>query len=110
MRWGVRAYPSPRQRAPRAGRGHTPRIACQATKTTAFDATQHVRAEVYRGSNLVYEKISGTFSMHNDTALSMAEALVTLVLRPDDSDQALEYFRTYTDEELRLDELNMWQR
>jgi len=86
---------------------HTPRIACQATKTTAFDATQHVRAEVYRGSNLVYEKISGTFSMHNDTALSMAEALVTLVLRPDDSDQALEYFRTYTDEELRLDDLYM---
>jgi hypothetical protein len=86
---------------------HTPRIACQATKTTAFDATQHVRAEVYRGSNLVYEKISGTFSVHNDTALSMAEALVTLVLRPDDSDQALEYFRTYTDEVLRLDDLYM---
>ena len=39
---------------------HTPRVASQATKTTAFDATQHVRAEVYRGSNLVYEKISGT--------------------------------------------------
>jgi hypothetical protein len=86
---------------------HTPRVACQATKTTAFDATQHVRAEVYRGSNLVYEKISGTFSMHNDTALSMAEALVTLVLRPDDTDPALEYFRTYTDEVLRLDDLYM---
>lgn len=86
---------------------HTPRIACQSTKTTAFDATQHVRAEVYRGSNLVYEKISGTFSMHNDSALSMAEALVTLVLRPDDSDQALEYFQTYTDEVLRLDDLYM---
>jgi hypothetical protein len=86
---------------------HTPRVACQASQTTAFDATQHVRAEVYRGSNLVYEKISGTFSMHNDTALSMAEALVTLVLRPDDSDQALEYFQTYTDETLRLDDLYM---
>ena len=86
---------------------HTPRVACEATKTTAFDATQHVRAEVYRGSNLVYEKISGTFSMQNDTALSMAEALVTLVLRPDDTDAALEYFRTYTDEVLRLDDLYM---
>ena len=86
---------------------HTPRVACKATETTAFDATQHVRAELYRGSNLVYEKISGTFSIHNDTALSMAEALVTLVLRPDDTDQALAYFRTYTDEVLRLDDLYM---
>ena len=66
-----------------------------------------MRGELYRGSNLVYEKISGTFSVHNDTALSMAEALVTLVLRPDDTDQALEYFRTYTDEVLHLDDLYM---
>jgi hypothetical protein len=52
---------------------HTPHVACKATVTTASDATQHVRAELYHGSNLVYEKISGTFSIHNDTALSMAE-------------------------------------
>jgi hypothetical protein len=74
---------------------HTPRVACKATKTTAFDATQHVRAELYRCSNLVYEKISGIFSIHNDTALSMAEALVTLVLRPDDTDPALEFQDVY---------------
>lgn len=86
---------------------HSPRVACTETKTSAFDATQHVRAEVYRGSNLVHEKISGTFSVHNDTALSMSEALVTLVLRPDDTQQALEYFATYTDEVLRLDDLYM---
>ena len=86
---------------------HSPRIACTETKTNAFDATQHVRAEVYKGSNLVHEKISGTFSVHNDTALSMSEALVTLVLRPDDTQQALEYFATYKDEVLRLDDLYM---
>jgi hypothetical protein len=86
---------------------HSPRIACTETKTSSFDATQHVRAEVYRGSNLIHEKISGTFSVHNDTALSMSEALVTLVLRPDDTQQALEYFATYTDEVLRLDDLYM---
>lgn len=86
---------------------HSPRVACADTQTKAFDATQHVRAEVYHGSNLVHEKISGTFSVHNDTALSMAEALVTLVLRPDDTQQALEYFQTYTDEVLRLDDLYM---
>jgi len=66
-----------------------------------------VRAEVYKGSNLVYEKISGAFRVHNDTALSMSEALVTLVLRPDDTQQALEYFATYRDEVLRLDYLYM---
>jgi hypothetical protein len=48
---------------------------------------------VYRGSNLVHEKISGTFSVHND--------------RPDDTAQALEYFSTYTDEVLQLDDLYM---
>ncbi len=86
---------------------HSPRLACTEMQTQAFDATQHVRVEVYRGSNLVHEKISGTFSVHNDTALSMAEALVTLVLRPDDTAQALDYFATYTDEVLRLDDLYM---
>lgn len=86
---------------------HSPRVACTDTQTTAFDVTQHVRAEVYRGSNLVHEKIAGTFSVHNDTALSMAEALVTLVLRPDDTQPALDYFTTYTDEVLRLDDLYM---
>jgi len=35
----------------------------------------------------------------------LAEALVTLVLRPDDTDQALGYSRTHTDEVLRLDNL-----
>ena len=52
-------------------------------------------------------KIAGSFTVHNDSALSMAEALVTFVLRPDDTSEALEYFQTYTDEELRLDDLYM---
>jgi len=86
---------------------HAPRVACQASETIAFDATRHVRAELYRGHLLVAEQIQGTFTVFNDSSLSSAEALVTLVLRPDDSAEALEYFQTYTDERLRLDELYM---
>jgi hypothetical protein len=37
----------------------------------------------------------------------LAEALVTLVLRPDDTDQALGYLRTHTDEVLRFDDLEV---
>jgi hypothetical protein len=87
--------------------GNAPRIACQASDMVAFDATRHVRAELYRGHMLVSEAIQGTFTVFNDTSLSSAEAIVTLVLRPDDSAEALQYFQTYTDERLRLDELYM---
>ena len=86
---------------------NAPRIACQASDMVAFDATRHVRAELYRGHMLVSEAIQGTFTVFNDTSLSSAEAVVTLVLRPDDTAEALQYFQTYTDERLRLDELYM---
>jgi hypothetical protein len=86
---------------------HAPRVSCAPTETIAFDATQHVRTELYRGHGLVAETITGTFSVFNDTSLSSAEALVTLVLRPDDTSEALAYFEKYSDEHLRLDELYM---
>ena len=86
---------------------HAPRIACKSTTTQAFDATRHIRAEIYRGHDMVFEQIAGSFTVYNDSALSMAEALVTFVLRPDDTPEALEYFQTYTDEKLRLDDLYM---
>ena len=86
---------------------HAPRVACQASEAVAFDATRHVRAELYRGHMLASEQIQGTFTVFNDSSLSSSEALVTLVLRPDDTPEALAYFETYTDERLRLDELYM---
>lgn len=86
---------------------HAPRVACEASETVAFDATVHVRAELYRGHMLASEEVAGTFTIFNTSSLSSAEALVTLVLRPDDSAEALAYFQKYTDEQLRLDELFM---
>lgn len=86
---------------------HAPRVSCQAAETVAFDATHHVIAALYRGHMMVAEHIQGTFTVFNESSLSSAEALVTLVLRPDDTMEALEYFQTYTDERLRLDELYM---
>ena len=70
-------------------------------------STQHSTCALYRGHGLVAETITGTFSVFNDTSLSSAEALVTLVLRPDDTAEALAYFEKYSDEHLRLDELYM---
>jgi len=86
---------------------HSPRVSCTPSEVVAFDARQHVRAELYRGHGLVAETIAGTFTVFNDTSLSSTEALVTLVLRPDDTPEALQYFEKYTSEHLRLDELYM---
>ena len=86
---------------------HAPRLACKPAEAVAFDATRHVRAELYRGHLLAAEHIQGSFTVFNDSSLSSAEALVTLVLRPDDTPAALAYFQTYADERLRLDELYM---
>jgi hypothetical protein len=86
---------------------HAPRVSCAPSDTVAFDVTRHVRAELYRGHALVAEAITGAFSVFNDTSLSAAEALITLVLRPDDSAEALAYFSKYSDERVRLDELYM---
>jgi hypothetical protein len=81
------------------------RVSCTPSEIVAFDATQHVRTELYRGHLLIAETISGTFSVFNDTSLSSVEALVTVVLRPDNTAEALTYFEKYSDERLRLDEL-----
>ena len=86
---------------------HAPCISCAPSDTVAFDATQHVRTERYRGHALVAETITGNFSLFNDSSLSSTEALATLVLGPVDSTEALAYFEKYTDEHLRLDELFM---
>jgi hypothetical protein len=86
---------------------HAPSVTCTPSEIVSFDATKHVRIELYRGHTLVAESISGTFSVFNDTSLSLVEALVTIVLRPDDTAEALTYFEKYSDERLRLDEVYM---
>ena len=85
---------------------HSPRISCQAEQSLAYDATQHVVSELYRGVNLMYEPLQGTFQVNNETAMSMVESLMTVILRPDDqSTDAMQYFATYTDEWLRVDDV-----
>lgn len=87
---------------------HAPRIACKSTSTLSFDVNKHVKVELYRGHGLQVDTVhQGTFTVHNSTSLSMVEALMTVVLRPDDTPEALAYFQEYTDEEVRLDELYM---
>jgi hypothetical protein len=76
---------------------HAPRMSCSPSETVPFDAMQHVRTELYCWHGLVSETIRGTFSVFNNTLISSSEALVTLVLRPDDNTDALAYFEKYTD-------------
>jgi len=57
----------------------------------AFDPMQYVVAELFRGHELRVEQITGSFSVLNETAFSMAESLMTMVIRPQDSDTALTF-------------------
>jgi hypothetical protein len=79
---------------------HQPRAAylLHAERHSGFRC--NVRTELYRGHALVAEAITGTCSVFNDTSLSSAEALATLVLRPDDSAEALAYmsFKSHSKE------------
>ena len=68
---------------------------------------QYVVAELFRSHELRVEQIGGSFSVQNETALSMGEWLMTIVIRPQDSDTAFEYFDKYLDEHLALDQLYM---
>ena len=52
---------------------------------------QYVVAELFRGHELRVEQITGSFSVLNETAFSMAESLMTMVIRPQDSDTALTF-------------------
>ena len=84
-----------------------PQLACENSKGVDFNPMQYVVAELFRGHELQVEQIKGSFTVSNKTAFSMAESLMTVVLRPADTDAAAEYFDTYTDEELSLDQLYM---
>ena len=61
-----------------------PQPACE----IAFDPMQYVVAELFRGHELHVEQIGGTFSVQNKTSFSMAESLMTVVLRPADTESA----------------------
>ena len=84
-----------------------PQQACAESTALNFDATQFVALELLRGSGLVAETLQGTFSVFNDTSLSMTESLMTVVVRPKDEASSIDYFTRYTDESLALDELYM---
>ena len=84
-----------------------PQPACENAKPVAFNPMQYVVAELFRGHELRVEQIGGSFSVLNETAFSMAESLMTIVLRPQDTDTAFEYFEKYPDEHLALDQLYM---
>ena len=84
-----------------------PQPACENAVPVAFDPMQYVVAELFRGHELRVEQISGSFSVQNTSAFSMAESLMTVVLRPQDTPQAFDYFEKYADESIQLDQLYM---
>ena len=89
-----------------------PQQVCSDVQVKSFDPVSYTTADLYRGSAVAFSEnvaSSAYFSVHNetgDTALSMAESLLTLVLRPKDT-AALDYLTRFSLEKIRLDDLYM---
>lgn len=86
---------------------NSPTPACEDVVAVSFDATQYVDSFLYRGHALHVENIQGSFTVSNDTSLGITESLMTIVLQPQDSDAAFDYFERYTDERIVLDNVYM---
>ena len=84
---------------------HNPQVVCKVHTSADFNPIDHVSTTLYRGHSLVEETISGTFNVENaTTAVGLPDTLMTLVLKPKDAD-GLNYFTTFTDEYINLDEV-----
>lgn len=84
--------------------------ACTDAIQETFDPVKYTAAYLYRGVNVELDTSLGqNFILYNDTetALSMQESLITLVLKPTDSDLARDYFSNFPSETINLDELFM---
>lgn len=85
----------------------TPTPSCRPSKPVSFTPTEYVVAELFRGHALSAEIVQGSFTVYNETSLSITEALMTVVIRPKDTDSAVAYFTTYSDEKIGLDDVYM---
>ena len=86
---------------------HTPQTVCAAHTQTSFDPIDHVDVSLYRGHSLVQETLTDTFDVQNATqAVGLPDTLMTLVLSPKDA-AGLNYFTSYTDEHINLDQVYM---
>ena len=92
---------------------NTPRPVCTEVAVTAFNPTVFATAILYESLALRPQVLtSSTHTMSNVTvdgvaALTMADALLTLVLSPGDTPGALAYFEQNPAERVRLDEVYM---
>ena len=92
---------------------NSPRPVCTDVTVTAFNPTIFARATLYESTALRRQDLrSSTHALSNVTvdgvaALTMADALMTLVLGPANSSPALAYFEQNPDERVRVDELYM---
>lgn len=84
-----------------------PITSCQPTKPVVFSPTEYVVAELFRGHALASEVLQGSFTVQNSTSPSMTEALMTVIIRPKDTDAAVGYFDSFTDETIGLDDVYM---
>lgn len=84
-------------------------LMCQDTTIKAFDPIQYTKATVYRGTEVVIDDPSSPyFTIHNvSQAASLPESLITLVIGPDDTTQATDYFARFSTDVIELDELYM---
>lgn len=90
-----------------------PSEVCRASQIASFDPIAYTEAKVYRGTEILVDTVSSYFEVNTDLlnvssgaeAVSTIESLLTLVLRPRQTNEAIQYFSRFAEEQIRLDDL-----
>lgn len=90
-----------------------PSEVCRASQIASFDPITYTEAKVYRGTEILVDTVSSYFEVNTDLlnvtsgaeAVSTIESLLTLVLRPRQTNEAIQYFSRFDREQIRLDDL-----
>lgn len=90
-----------------------PQQACEEAHVSFFSPVDFTEVMIYRGQSLALQAQSSSFTVDSNTiinssdASSMISALLTIVIQPRNTQSAIDYFNTFTQENIKLDDLYM---
>lgn len=90
-----------------------PQAACAESKVSYFNPVDFTEILIYRGQALHLQAQSSSFAIdsqqliNTSSAESMLSALLTIVIQPKNTQSAVDYFNTFTQEIIQLDDLYM---
>lgn len=90
-----------------------PQQACEDSHVSFFSPVDFTEIMIYRGQALKLQAQSSSFTIdsasivNSSDAESMLSALLTIIIQPKNTQAATDYFNTFTQEQIKLDDLYM---